>query len=91
MAITYYYECRLCGHKDEIKQSMKDDALTTCTSCQEEGFYRVIQRTNFILKGGGKTKWYQEEHKKTGKNYLDFVSDKTRQKLKEAEEAKKEK
>ena len=58
---TYAYKCtnEECTEHDkiwEIKQSMKDDALTYCTKCETESLVRVIQKTDFSLKGQG---WYK--------------------------------
>jgi putative FmdB family regulatory protein len=59
----YEYECEV--HKVfEVKQSMKDDALTECPHCKEEGkitaVKRLISRSNFTLIGGG---WAKDNYK----------------------------
>jgi len=60
---TYLYECDE-GHTFEVEQSIKDDALTTCTveDCGAEGVAecgepcrRLIAGCSFVLKGGGWT------------------------------------
>jgi putative FmdB family regulatory protein len=45
--------CTDCGHVAEVKQSIKDDKLTTCPQCNKETYTRMIGATNFALKGTG--------------------------------------
>lgn len=33
---TYTYACTNCGHRFDAKQSMSDDALSTCPECGGE-------------------------------------------------------
>ena len=51
---TYDYECDACGHQFEEFQSMRDDALTVCPSCNETALRRLITGgTGVIFKGSG--------------------------------------
>lgn len=53
---TYVYACDSCGKQFEQFQSFKDDPLTVCPSCQQEGkVRRVIQPAGVVFKGSG---WY---------------------------------
>lgn len=37
----YQYRCRECGHEVEEYQSIHDEALTRCPSCEAEAYGRV--------------------------------------------------
>lgn len=55
---TYEYVCEGCGHHWEARQSMKDEPLRQCPSCQQPRARRQISLGGgFILKGGG---WYAD-------------------------------
>lgn len=55
---TYEYACSSCAHEWEAEQSIKEDALKDCPSCNQPTAKRQISRgTGFILKGGG---WYAD-------------------------------
>jgi putative FmdB family regulatory protein len=44
----YDYRCDDCGHElTDVKQSIKDDALTLCPSCDKDALYRVPQSTMY--------------------------------------------
>jgi putative FmdB family regulatory protein len=59
---TYEYICRLCDHAFETFQSMRDDSLTSCPSCGEEGLKRLIGGgAGIIFKGSG---FYETDYKK---------------------------
>lgn len=61
---TYEYSCKLCDHRFEIFQSMKDDHLVTCPSCKEDGLRRAIGAgAGLIFKGTG---FYQTDYKNNG-------------------------
>lgn len=50
---TYVYNCRACG-EFEIKQSMKDDTLTTCPKCGGKNITKVVTASaGFVFKGSG--------------------------------------
>ena len=50
---TYEYECKKCGHRFEVMQSIKDDALKTCpkAECPQGTGRGRVQR--LIGTGGG--------------------------------------
>jgi putative FmdB family regulatory protein len=39
---TYQYVCDNCGYEAEIRQSIKDDAITRCDKCKTENLRRII-------------------------------------------------
>ncbi len=46
----YDYRCDDCGHElTDVKQSIKDDALTLCPSCNKDALYRVPQASSFSV------------------------------------------
>jgi putative FmdB family regulatory protein len=49
---TYEYACRVCGHRFETVQSMKDDALTACPVCGGE-LRKVLHAAGIVFKGSG--------------------------------------
>lgn len=49
---TYDYECEN-GHRFELFQSMKDDALTHCNQCDAKARRIIGPGAGFIFKGGG--------------------------------------
>lgn len=53
--MIYKYKCsnKECNLEKEIKQSIKEDSIKICPSCNKETFNRVIEVSNFILKGVG--------------------------------------
>jgi putative FmdB family regulatory protein len=41
--MLYDYECEECGHEmKDVKQSIKDDALTKCPECKKNTLTRII-------------------------------------------------
>ena len=61
---TYEYACRLCEHEFEVFQSMKDDPLSQCPSCGEDGLKRLIGLgAGIIFKGSG---FYETDYKREG-------------------------
>ncbi len=50
---TYDYVCRDCGYEFEAFQSMKDDALTECPSCEGSIKRKVGGGAGIIFKGSG--------------------------------------
>jgi putative FmdB family regulatory protein len=61
---TYEYACRLCKHQFELFQSMKDDRLSLCPSCGEDGLKRLIGLgAGIIFKGSG---FYETDYKRAG-------------------------
>jgi putative FmdB family regulatory protein len=54
----YEYQCEDCSEKFEIKQSMKDDPLTTCPRCGKH-VERLISSPAIMFKGSG---WYVTDY-----------------------------
>jgi len=50
----YEYLCDSCSYQFEVKQSIKDDALTTCERCGK-ALRRLISSPGIMFKGSG---WY---------------------------------
>ena len=49
---TYEYACRDCGHRFDIRQGIRDEALTICPSCGG-AIRRVMQPVGIVFKGSG--------------------------------------
>lgn len=56
---TYDYQCEN-GHRFEVFQSMKDDALTACTECGGKARRIIGPGAGFLFKGSG---FYTTEHR----------------------------
>ena len=54
----YEYQCESCTDRFEIKQSMKDDPLTTCPRCGKS-VQRLISSPAIMFKGSG---WYVTDY-----------------------------
>jgi len=50
---TYEYKCKKCGNIFEKFQSITEDPIKKCTSCDGEVYRLISKNANFILKGGG--------------------------------------
>ena len=50
----YEYQCDSCTHKFEVKQSIKDDPISTCERCGKP-VRRLISSPGIMFKGSG---WY---------------------------------
>jgi putative FmdB family regulatory protein len=48
----YDYACTTCGHRFEVRQSIKDDPLRECPECQG-AVRRVIHAPSIVFKGSG--------------------------------------
>jgi len=62
---TYEYICKKedCSHEFEVFQSMKDDSLTDCPSCNQSTLQRKIGvGAGIIFKGSG---FYETDYKKS--------------------------
>jgi len=60
---TYDYECAACGHKQEIFQSMSEDAITLCPECGKDSLKRLVGGgLGVIFKGSG---FYVNDSKKS--------------------------
>lgn len=54
----YEYQCDSCGYQFEVKQSIKDEALTTCERCGKS-LQRLISSPGIMFKGSG---WYVTDY-----------------------------
>ena len=54
----YEYQCESCADRFEVKQSMKDDPITTCPRCGK-GVQRLISSPAIMFKGSG---WYVTDY-----------------------------
>lgn len=54
----YEYQCEGCAYRFEVKQSMKDDPLTTCERCGKS-VKRLISSPGIMFKGSG---WYVTDY-----------------------------
>jgi putative FmdB family regulatory protein len=64
----YEYECKSCGHRQEVIQKMSDDPLVECSACHEPQLKKLISAAAFHLKGGG---WYETDFKGGNKKSAD--------------------
>ena len=54
----YEYQCDVCTERFEVKQSMKDNALTACPRCGKS-VQRLISSPAIMFKGSG---WYVTDY-----------------------------
>jgi putative FmdB family regulatory protein len=54
----YEYVCQTCSHRFEVKQSIKDDPLTSCIRCGRE-VRKLISSPAIMFKGSG---WYVTDY-----------------------------
>lgn len=59
---TYEYRCNKCEKTFEVIQKITDDPVATCSECGGK-VQRLINATNFILKGNG---WYKTDYTSSG-------------------------
>jgi putative FmdB family regulatory protein len=58
---TYDYECKACGHRWELFQSIKADPEKTCPKCKKKQAQRMIGAgAGIIFKGSG---FYQTDYR----------------------------
>ncbi len=60
---TYQYKCNACLHEFEEFQSMSDDPLVKCPSCNKRKLVRVISGAGLVFRGSG---FYLTDYKKRG-------------------------
>jgi putative FmdB family regulatory protein len=48
----YDYKCAVCGHRFEIRQGIRDAALTECPECSG-AIRRVVHPVGIVFKGSG--------------------------------------
>jgi len=65
---TYDYVCQDCGHEFEAFQSMKDDPLKDCPSCEGTVKRKVGGGTGIIFRGSG---FYINDSKKPAEKKTD--------------------
>ena len=56
----YEYRCPNCGFQKEHLQKMSDEPLSTCPSCGNNGYAKLLSAAGFQLKGTG---WYATDFK----------------------------
>jgi putative FmdB family regulatory protein len=56
----YEYRCDSCGFQKEHLQKLSDAPLTTCPSCGQESYAKLLSAAGFQLKGSG---WYATDFK----------------------------
>lgn len=54
----YEYQCDGCSYRFEVKQSIKDDPLSTCERCGK-AVRRLISSPGILFKGSG---WYVTDY-----------------------------
>jgi len=54
----YEYQCDSCSYRFEVKQSIKDDPLSTCERCGK-AVRRLISSPGILFKGSG---WYVTDY-----------------------------
>lgn len=54
----YEYLCQTCSHRFEVKQSIKDDPITSCARCGRE-VSKLISSPAIMFKGSG---WYVTDY-----------------------------
>ncbi|HRP75876.1 MAG TPA: zinc ribbon domain-containing protein [Rhodocyclaceae bacterium] len=59
----YEYRCDSCGFQKEHIRKMSDPILTTCPSCGQEHYVKLVSAAGFQLKGNG---WYATDFKGGG-------------------------
>ena len=67
---TYDYECDSCGHKFELFQSIKDNAIRKCPECKKLKLRRLFGTgAAIVFKGSGfyQTDYRSDAYKKAAK------------------------
>jgi putative FmdB family regulatory protein len=59
---TYEYRCNKCEDNFEVVQKITEDPVAECSKCGGK-VERLINATNFILKGNG---WYKTDYASAG-------------------------
>ncbi|MCK4837743.1 MAG: zinc ribbon domain-containing protein [Desulfobulbaceae bacterium] len=70
----YEYECQSCQEVIEIWQSLSDDQVTSCPSC-EGTLKKIISMSSFQLKGGG---WFADGYSNVPKTKSDTTNKSTK-------------
>ena len=56
----YEYQCKACGHEQEVLQKMNAEPLIHCPACNKPELMKKISAAGFRLKGNG---WYETDFK----------------------------
>ena len=56
----YEYQCKACGHEQEVLQKMNAEPLIHCPVCNKPELIKKISAAGFRLKGEG---WYETDFK----------------------------
>lgn len=56
----YDFQCSNCGHKLELLRKISDASTTSCPSCHQETFSKMLSAPSFQLSGSG---WYATDFK----------------------------
>ena len=99
---TYEYKCKKCGNIFEKFQSITEDPIKKCKSCDGEAYRLISKNGNFILKGSGyystdnRNSSYKSEKKKLAASSIEGqkkkeISKKPDSKIKENIKDKKDK
>ena len=56
----YEYQCKACGHEQEVLQKMNAEPLIHCPACNMPELMKKISAAGFRLKGEG---WYETDFK----------------------------
>jgi len=85
---TYEYKCKKCGNTFEKFQSIIENPLTNCRTCDGE-IYRLISKNgNFILKGNGFYSTDNRSNSNSGKVEKKSLTNSKKEEREEAEPAK---
>lgn len=68
---TYEYLCQDCSYKFEVRQSIKDDPVATCSQCGKS-VSRIISAPAILFKGSG---WYVTDYSEKMKPPADESSE----------------
>ncbi len=60
----YEYQCKACGHEQEVLQKMNAEPLIQCPACNKPELMKKISAAGFRLKGKG---WYETDFKSGNK------------------------
>ena len=62
---TYEYKCKKCGNTFEKFQSITQNPITNCKTCNGEVYRLISKNRNFILKGNG---FYSTDNRNNSNN-----------------------
>ncbi|HBY56364.1 MAG TPA: FmdB family transcriptional regulator [Candidatus Atribacteria bacterium] len=60
---TYEYKCKKCGNTFEKFQSITEEPIRNCKTCDGEVYRLISKNGNFILKGSG---FYSTDYRNNG-------------------------